>query len=242
VPPSFLRELRGHVLNATARLLTEEDASEGWVTEALSSKTVEAEAVQKAVVKRFGDRAAIYDPSDREANSRLTGQGYTVISGGALPKEAWANIRSSGALAPSGRISPTHKPYSDNPNAPPVKVIEREKWTKGMEEVAKLAEWLASKVFGFDIEVRVVHTTNNFSGAYGGRVMDFNLMQLGHRWFDEGALENVVSLIIHELAHEEEEDHLSANYHKAMQRIAGRVVDLAVQHPERFTPFHKSRK
>jgi hypothetical protein len=52
---------------------------------------------------------------------------------------------------------------------------------------------------GVSLVVSVVHTTNNFAACYGSGRLTFNLLRLGHRWFEQGASEDVDRLLIHEL-------------------------------------------
>ena len=60
----------------------------------------------------------------------------------------------------------------------------------------------------------MVHTTNNFAACYGTGRLDFNLLRLGHRWFEQGATEEVDRLLIHEFGHQFSGDHLSEEYHE----------------------------
>jgi hypothetical protein len=114
VPPSYLKALRAHCLNATHDFLTKEEAEETWVTQAMEHKDIGPDAVASTLGQRFGEKRAVFDPNDLEANNRLTGDGYTVISGGTFSKEAWKNVKESGAILPSGVIAPTPKPYGED--------------------------------------------------------------------------------------------------------------------------------
>ncbi len=44
-------------------------------------------------------------------------QGGIIVGG--LSKGEWANVKRAGAVLPAGKICPTAKPYSDDPNAEP---------------------------------------------------------------------------------------------------------------------------
>lgn len=238
VSPDFLRKVRAAVADAMASEIKGDVAQESWVTDALSSPTISPEAVQKLITARFGEKAAVFDPSDREANNRLTSQGYTVVFGRSLPKEAWENIRAAGALQPSGVISPTPKPYSTDPNAPPVTVIPREDWNEGMNIVAEFAENMAREANGTSVTIRMVKA-KGFAACYGKVTathghFDFNVASLGAAWFDKRSVTAVVDLVIHELAHHTESNHLSERYYKALTRLAGEVANLALTKPELF--------
>ena len=68
---------------------------------------------------------------------RFQSQGGTIVAG--LSKGEWVNVKRSGAVLPAGRICPTAKPYSLDPNARQVDVIPVEKWTEGMSRIAAYA-------------------------------------------------------------------------------------------------------
>lgn len=238
VPPAFQRELRGYTLNAVAERITEDDAAENWVTEALTSKAVKPEAVKTAVTKRFGAKAAIHDPSDQEANHTLVSRGFTVIGGRTLPKEAWQNIRQAGVLKPSGQIAPTPKPYSDDPNARSAKIIEREKWTPAMVLVADLAVDLHRELLGCDLVVSMVNESPA-AAAYSKGRLDFFVKRLGKKWFETAKPEAIFDLLVHEFAHYYASSHLSEEYHQGCTRLAGKLADLAYRQPEFFEDLYR---
>ena len=247
VSPEYLRRVRAAVADVlvSTKALTSDTAQEAWVTDALSHPSIDPETVRAIVTKRFGEQAAVFDPSDREANNRLTSQGYTVVHGRSLPKAAWENVRAANALQPSGVLSPTPKPYSDDPDAPPVTVVPEEEWTEGMRAVADFAKDLAREVLPADVKVRMVKAkgfaacycrAGNFAGH-----LDFNVASLRPKWFETRAVTEVVDLVVHELGHHEESNHLSERYHNAITRLAGEVANLALTKPEMFAKLKRAR-
>ena len=82
-----------------------------------------------------------------------------------------------------------------------------------------------------------VHTTNNFAACYGSRRLDFNLLRLGHRWFEQGATVAVDLLLIHEFGHETSGDHLSEDYYEALCLLGARMKRLALEKPEEVRRF-----
>ena len=149
----------------------------------------------------------------------------------------WANVRRSGAVLPAGKICPTAKPYSDDPNAPKADVIPEENWTDGMKNIAAYARFLAEELMDVKLVVSVVRTTNNFIACYGAGRLDFNLQWLGHKWFEQGITEDVDRLLIHEFGHQYSGDHLSAEYHEALCRLGARLKRLALEKPEAIRQF-----
>ncbi len=221
-----------------ADLTVEDDeATSGWCKLAGADPRCSDEAIKHLIRLRFGSNVAAPDPSDTEAMRRFQSQGGTIVAG--LSKGEWANVKRAGAVLPAGQICPTAKPYSDDPAAKGVTVVSQEKWTDGMKNIAAYAVFLARELMGVGVVVSVVHTTNNFAACYGGGRLDFNLLRLGHRFFEQGASEDVDRLLIHEFGHETSGDHLSEDYHEALCRLGAGLKKLALEKPEAFQPFHR---
>jgi hypothetical protein len=236
VKPAYLQAVRVAVLNAAFDLLTtEEEATAGWCKLAGSDPRCSDEAIKHLVRLRFGEKVAAPDPSDTEAMKRFQSQGGTIVVG--LSKGEWANVRRSGAVLPAGQICPSPKPYSDDPNAEGVTIIPEEKWSEGMKNIAAYARFLAKELMDVSLVVSVVHTTNAFAACYGSGRLDFNLLRLGHKWFEQGASVDVDSLLIHEFGHEASADHLSEEYHEALCRLGARLKRLALEGPEAMRGF-----
>ncbi len=242
VTPSYLSELRALVLNAVSDRLDHEAASESWVTAALESDKVEVDAVINAVRQRYGEKAAIFDPNDLEANHNLASAGYTIVSGGSLPKAAWANIRRAGALKSSGAIRPTPKPFSDDPNAEPAERLPPEAWTTEMKTVKDFIESLGPKLLGMPVHVTFF---KEFDAAAGPSVacfgpsgdFGFSMKRLGKRWFSEVDLLSLLDLIIHEFGHVEGATHLEERYHKKVTRLGAKLGLIANADHDLFAAF-----
>jgi hypothetical protein len=238
VRPAYLQTLRVAVLNAAYDLLTsDEDATSGWCKLAGSDPHCTDEAIKHLIRLRFGDKVAAPDPSDIEAMKAFQAKGGTIIGG--LSKGEWANVRRSGAVLPAGQICPTAKPYSEDPNAKGVTVIPEEKWTEGMKNIAAYANFLARELMRVPLVITVVHTTNYFAACYGAGRLDFNLLRLGHKWFEQGATEDVDRLLIHEFGHQYSGDHLSEEYHEALCRLGAGLKRLAMEKPEEIRRFER---
>lgn len=154
-----------------------------------------------------------------------------------LSKGEWSNVKRAGAVLPAGQICPTAKPYSDDPNADPVNVISENKWTDSIRNVVAYSRCLAKELMGVKLTVAIVHTTNNFVACYGKGRLDFNLLRLGHKWFDQGPTEEVDRLLIHEFGHHYSSDHLSEEYHEALCLLAAKLKRLALEKPEELRRF-----
>jgi hypothetical protein len=202
VRPAFLRVVRTAVLNAMCERLSEEDANEEWVRVGTSHPDCTMEATTRVLDLRFTKKRAAYDVNDQEANKAWVAQGGTLVYGSTMSAQEWKNAKEAGAILPAGQHCPTAKPYSNDPNAKPVDVIRDENWTEGMRNIAAYAVFLARELMDVSLTVSAVHTKNNFSACYGSGQLDLNLLRLGHRFFEQGATEEVDRLLIHEFGHQ----------------------------------------
>jgi hypothetical protein len=236
VRPACLQAVRVAVLNAAFDLLTtDEEATAGWCKLAGSDERCSDQAIKHLIRLRFGEKVAAPDPSDIEAMKRFQSEGGTIVAG--LSKGEWVNVKRSGAVLPAGQICPSAKPYSADPNARPVDLIAETDWTEAIKNIAAYTRFLAEELMGVKLVVSVVRTTNNFTACYGGGRLDFNLFQLGHKWFEQGVAEDVDRLLIHEFGHQYSGDHLSAEYHDALCRLGARLKRLALEKPEALRQF-----
>lgn len=235
VTPAYLQTVRGAVLEAVAARLSPDEASARWVSDAMAD--ADTDTVVTAVKKRFGDKLAAFDPSDLEANRRVIAQGYTVVPGAALPKEAWVKLREANAAPPSGRIAPTHPDEKAQGS-----IVPREKWTVGMQLVAAWSHLVARRLLDLEISVQITNALDtNVAATWlrrnDGSVLSFNVARLGHRFFDDVAedgmaTEEVNALLLHELAHQIEANHLDDHYHDAICRLAAKLAHLYLTEDE----------
>ncbi len=107
VTDAFRRALIVAATNEMAPTLTSEDAAQPWAAEALGDSRANATTVQTLVQKRFGERAVVAVPGDPLANAQAAASGYTVVSGGALSGDAWANIRKHQVMPSTSQAFPT---------------------------------------------------------------------------------------------------------------------------------------
>jgi len=240
VPPSYLKTLRVMVINEMAAQLQPEEAKEPWVTSAIDDERCEPGATKEIVVKRFGKKSVIADPSDPEGTKIAMSQGYTVIPGGALPKGAWANVRSSGAVLPAGKVTPSPKPY--DPEGHPEKVKPRDEWTPDMWRIAEFAEGLFYKLTDERCDVYIVVEPTSYWAAnfqrgaiLSGLRLCLNFGKLGKKWFaNPNRSEMVLTLLLHEFAHLNVSDHLSDEYHREVTRLGAKLATLCLDEPEFF--------
>jgi hypothetical protein len=233
VTPAFLQDVRALVLNETSDLLTDEEATETWVTQATTDEKCSDEAISNVLDKTYGKKRVAYDPSDPESSHRAMAEGYAVVYGGSLNSGQWDNAKSGGAIASSGSMFPTPKVESDPNGVPP---IPEDKWTDGMKKVAHYAKRLANLLMDTTISVNVYPTLGGFGACFGNRELSFSKQSLGNKFFDQfpSNREEVNRLLIHEFAHHFESDHLDAGYHKALCRLGAKAIEIALEDPEQL--------
>jgi hypothetical protein len=238
VTPAYLRDVHVAVLNEMHTFLKPEEASLPALQEALEDRDILPEALNTILTHRYGEKRAIHDPSDTEAERRLVAEGYQIIQGGSFSKATWANIKRHEAAHAAGHISPTYRPYSTDPNAPARKLIQESEWTAGMRNMAAYAQECARRVTGHEIAVfyEAGRMTSPWGANYGSRELTFNYARLGKAWFDQGPTRAVNDLLIHELAHEFG-GHLTEEFDAAMSRIGATMVEMALIEPSFFAKY-----
>lgn len=228
VPPGYLRDIRAHVLNACSELLSEEDAEAKWVDHALEDENVDPDAVKDVIKARFGDKAVIADPTDREAERIAASKGYTVIPGGALSKQAWKNVKGASAVAPAGQVTPSPDPSK---GAGEQSVMDPDHYTKAIRDVVEHAVTMGDRLLDVTVKVTVVNEPQwPFAATWtrGKGELRLNLGRLGFKWFEAGPhSEDVTALLIHEFAHEAPgSEHLTETFYDECCRLGAKWVAL----------------
>ena len=236
VPAGFLRAVRAFLFNEMNQLVNQDEANDDWVRQATSDRRCSNVATSRALDLRFGEKRVSFDPSDLEANYRAVAEGYTVIHGRQMSRTEWENARNANAVLPAGKVFPTPKPYSDDPNAPPEKLIPRDRWTPGMHLVANYAGALAQRLLHVDIRVEIA-VDSSFQAAYGHKRLVIDQCACNGQVFDHGITEDVDALLLHEFGHHYEGNHLSEQYHCALTKLGAAIKHLALNEPEFFAEF-----
>lgn len=231
VTPAFLRKVRALVAETMLDQITQEDANQTWVREAASAPDASKELVTKVIEQRFGDKVVTYDSSDKEANLRAVEAGYTLVTGSQLSKEEWANVREHQVFKPAGQVFKNHKIELSSEG----REFQQANITPEMRYIKALAVGIADSVLGVSIAVEFINEFGlGVAACYGQRTLRFNVAKLGKKFFENGASEEVLDLIIHELAHEWASNHLSTEYYNACTKIGARTVRYALANPEFF--------
>ena len=158
VTPGYYRKLCGAVLDATASLLTEEQARSKGVTEGIAAARND-EAIKAVIVKKHGDGAFVPDPGNREANGELFACGHHPVNPGTYDRETWDRIRGAHALPSSSDLIPRR-------SVPPVSYGGEV--THGMRQVAALAKLICDQVLHKSLRVQFSGNTNLSCSAQCG--------------------------------------------------------------------------
>jgi hypothetical protein len=254
VTPAYLRDVRTLVVNAMHDQIGEADANATFVNEALADAQASPEAVNRALDLKYGKKRAIFDATDPEANMNLVEEGYTLIKGGQLTGEQWANAKKHDpTLRPSGQIKPTKKvmfcPDGED------RFVPRDQWTTRMHAVVEYTITVCQELLGRPVAVTIFSDITESAGAcFGDLGFMFNLGRLGHRFFnacEHGPTDELNQIIIHECGHGMPggSNHLAAEYHEGLCKIGSRFTRLALKRPELFNwtgrpvgSFHTARK
>lgn len=240
VTPAYLRKVRRTVVDEMADRLTEEDASENWVENALEDPDISDEAVETVMDTKFGEDRVSFDPTDPEANKRATAEGYRVVHGSDLSGDAWDNVKSADAISPASEVTPSPSPLDGGPDADPVDVYSRDEWTQGMEEVyeftVQMGTALMTEAKGrpFEVDAKFILPNDpSFSACFaeGGDTVRFNVRSLGKDWFAECSRKELTELILHELAHHWVSDHLSSDFYDKVAELGALLSEVALADP-----------
>lgn len=241
VPPGYLRDVRVAVLNACYDLLPPEDAKATWVTNAIEDEAATEQAIKHVFKLRFGDKAVIFDPNDPEANNRAMAEGYTVVPGGALPKNAWKQVKVAGVVKPAGQVTPS--PSAEYAKAEAgAKMMDPEHWPLSVCNVVEFAKALSLRLTGAELQVSICNDTKVAAnatytrrGPTSGSLM-LNLGRLGYKWFEQPG-ENTLDLLLDEFAHHYADNHLDTRYYRALRTLGAKMTILALNDPAFYEQY-----
>lgn len=229
VKQSYLRRLRTVLVNELTEYMGGDDWTSGWAKEALEDERISDQAAAAVLKGRFGEKALAFDASDPEANKRAVAQGYRVVHGAQMSKAEWAAARRVGLLKPAGQVTPSPKVFSEDPKAKQLRIIERREWTENETQRIEQLEQISRRLLGEAVHIQLASDPQwPFAACYGRGEMTLNRGRLGRKWFEGPLNEGVLALVLHELAHHYEGDHLSSKYHDAICHLGARLA-LAVR-------------
>lgn len=231
VRDSYLKDVYAAVLTSMVdELEYTGDSGKSWVRQAVGAKDVPDEVVTKVLKARYGGKVMLWS-SDMKANEKASQEGYEVINSRSLDIEERRAFERVGLVHTSDQFATP----MGGPDSPGEDYVSEDKWTPGMIRLANFAKTVATPLVGQNINVKIYRFLTGAAADYApwDHTLRFNLVRLGHAFFDESIADGQIGLIAHEIAHEEGNWH-NWKYLKNFQAITGKAVMLALQHPEYF--------
>jgi hypothetical protein len=110
-----------------------------------------------------------------------------------------------------------------------------------MREVVSYSHDISEALLGRRIAVNILSdVTLPYVACFGSQGLTFNLGRLGNHWFEEAfelggtPSEALNDLILHELGHYFEGNHLDDRYHAALTLLGAKLTRLALDRPILF--------
>jgi hypothetical protein len=232
VTPRYLKTVRTLVYNNTYNRVQGDDVVEAWVNEATSDPRCISDGAEHFLKQKFGENVVASTPGKRESDCAAVAKNYTVVAPRGLTKGQRENLK--GILKSSHEVFPI---YSDEV-ADDVKYFKENELTPGMLEIREYTQGLGKLLLGKHITVCFFHSVKSAcSATYKSGTISFNLFYLGEKWFENGVTIAVDDLILHELAHDIESNHLDSNYHGALSNLGAKLKHYAMKDPKWFGKF-----
>jgi len=225
VPEAYLKDVYAEVLNATANELQANEASETWVRLGSEDERVQKEALKQVIQKRYGDNVVIANPFDKVSIDDALAHGYKTVYGSEMSKEEWQRIKDFGLIQSSSEVF-SHEFVSAEPYEP----------NEAMTKVAELAKKIAQRFLNISLTTAFLSSPQATTAASynpATKTLTFNVAKLGTLFFIPPANPKVLSLILHELGHENGL-HTESSYHETITDLAGKLVVTALTEPEFF--------
>ena len=193
VSKAYLQDIAAETLNAVYQTLTESQAKERWVSDALGDKRVDSQEVISTVAsKKFGPRA-VWRSTDMESNRKAMEEGYNPVDPQQIPAAERGKLLSKGGLKTAEEMF-GHTPLKDVEIAPDTEMTEFSRW---VQDIAGYVGLEATVRFVEDPDAKVIaECTANTSRPR----VTFNVSLLGKGWFGKRTSEQL-RLVIHELGH-----------------------------------------
>lgn len=221
VTPSYRRTLCAAVIAAMSDLLTGTDAAQSWIRDALPG--LPAELAAALIQLRFGEKTAVYDPSDREASKTLQDEGFEIIHGRTLTRDEHDIVRRTGIFKPAGIIRPSGVRTSPNGRRP----ISADRWTPAMFRLSTYVRSLGHELLDRQIGTLffdIPDTSWAGCAAVNGDAVAINVGMLGTRWVEEPRQLAVDELLLHEFAHlMGAGDHYSREFYGSLEKLGARL-------------------
>ena len=174
---------------------------------------------------------------------KARGAGYNIVPSRGLTRGQRENAKTHKLLRPAGQVFPTHT------GTVPAKVIPESEWTQAQKVVARYSKEIAKALWGKHLEVLMIESPEAATIADYTRnvtpMLRYNLAHGALPSFDmvlsartekefHDAIEPIDDLLIHELGHQEGQEH-DLGYRSAITKLAAKFKRMAIEHPELLT-------
>ena len=221
VRDTYLQDVYAAVLNATADEV--EEAAANWTRVAIEDKDADPEAVKTIVTKRYGEKVALWS-TDPRANEKAMLAGFEIVHGRTL-SEREREVFSGIGIQHTSSMFPT--------SLKSVEPLREDQLTDGMRVIRAYAKRLYRGLFDRSLEVSFISDWEIEAAAdFIPHEITFNVARLGRDFFNQ-IDHRVTETLLHEFAHTDGVGH-EPSYYRSLQRLAGRAVHLALEHPELF--------
>ncbi len=235
VHPSYLKRLRGAVLDATADLLTPEQSANKGVTDGIAA----AKPATRVTVMdtRFGEKRYVTD-FNREAGGELFAEGHTPVPPNAFDSETWKALKEADAIRSASQLRPTRYIAARR--------LTEEMITPAMRKFRDFAELLCRLTLNKSIgswDWNDNPSAGNVAscGPHGtdAIAMTINAGALGFEWFSEqpATCARNIDLLIHELGHHAGAIDCTREHANEMTKIAATLAVLMLTRPALFEEF-----
>ena len=223
VSGAYLKDLYAAVLNVTFDDVTEETSSNNWIRTATTSESINQDAVEKVIEKRYGDKVVVANEQDPISIDRAISNGYRVIRGGEMSGAEWNNVKRFGSMESSTSKFGSMGGVMAKPFEP----------KEYHEQFHPVIHRLAS-LMDLNIDIDYVNSMQLSNAAeYGHRTITFNVARIPRHYWNpvNGRIGiELLDLVIHELGHEKGM-HYETSYHKALTRMAAKLAHKVLEDP-----------
>ena len=233
VTPGYLRSIYALIAEQMVDFLSSDDVVQPWARTAVETGKLTEETVKKLAVKRFGEKAVLYDGSDIGSNKEAVSKGANLINRGSVSPEEREAFYKAGAIKKAGEIDD----YKTNPDKQEAKkTLTPDEHDDDTKQFVKLIEAVSPILINHAVTVKVVDDPDfKVMGCTRWKkdsfIFEINLAhQDVHDWTSN------YDLLIHELAHHkvQSNDHLCREFYDTVTNIGSKLAILAQLEPELF--------
>ena len=230
VHPSYLKRLRGAVLDVTADILTPEQAANKGVTDGIPAAKPETRVA--VITARFGERRYVTD-FNREAGGELFAEGHTPVAPNAFDSETWKALKAANAIQSANQLRPAI-PLPETQITPAMRKFRQfAELVCGLTLSKSIASWSWSN------NPAAANVASCGPHSDDAITLAVNVGALGQAWFSDqpATCARNIDLLIHELGHHAGAIDCTREHANEMTRIAATLAVLMLTRPALFDDY-----